>query len=173
MDQKDLDQVRKIAESMIPGVSFSLHELRVVFELLADVETDEIIRASGGREEHCGCKGEHCPGVVVVNEDGQILMIPTFAAIANLREISPVEYIDGEIERHRQATERAIKIYRLVEDANDDDVLEEISRMEDDENPTVRAILAKIRREMFRQELASGLQEIALRISGQFDTTVH
>ena len=155
MDQKDLAKVREIAESGTPGASITLIELRAIFA--SGVDPEEITRTLGGQAEYCGCDNPECPGVVV-EANGRMLVIPTYAAAAQLKEMTPVEYLDMLLEQRRQVVERAIELYQLIEDAQDGD-LEDLDLEAEDEE--VVALLKQIHVKMMTGQLLTSLGDIA------------
>lgn len=155
MDQKDLAKVREIAESGVPGTIITLLELRAIFA--AGVDPDEITQAFGGQAHYCDCDNEDCPGVVI-EANGRELVVPTFAAIADLREMTPVEYVDSILEQRRQVVERAIELYQLIEDAEEGD-LEDLDLEAEDRE--VVELLDQIRIKMLRGQLLTSLGDIA------------
>lgn len=155
MDQKDLAKVREIAESGVPGTIITLLELRAI--LAAGVDPDEITQALDGQAHYCGCDNEDCPGVVI-EANGRELVVPTFAAIADLREMTPVEYVDSILEQRQQVVERAIELYQLIEDAEEGD-LEDLDLEAEDRE--VVELLDQIRIKMLRGQLLTSLGDIA------------
>lgn len=154
MDEKDLAKVREIAESGVPGTIITLLELRAIFA--AGIDPDEITRTLGGQAEYCGCDNPDCPGVVI-EANGRELVVPTFATIADLRDMTPVEYVDSILEQRRQVVERAIELYQLIEDANEGD-LEDLDL--EAEDPEVTKLLLHIRIQMLRSQLLTSLGDI-------------
>lgn len=155
MDAKDLAKVREIAESGVPGTVVTLIELREIFA--AGIDPDAITQALGGQAHYCGCDNENCPGVIV-EANGRELVVPTLAAIADLREMTPVEYIDSLLEQRRQVVERAVELYQLIEDAEEGD-LEDLDLEAEDEEVT--ELLDQIRVKMLRGRLLTSLGDIA------------
>lgn len=155
MDEKDLAKVREIAESGVPGTIITLLELRAI--LTAGIDPDEITRTLGGQAEYCGCDNPDCPGVVI-EANGRELVVPTFAAIADLRDMTPVEYVDSILEQRRQVVERAIELYQLIEDANEGD-LEDLDLEAEDEEVVV--LLKQIHVKMMTGQILATLGDIA------------
>lgn len=155
MDEKDLAKVREIAESGVPGTIITLLELRAIFA--AGIDPDEITRTLGGQSHYCDCDNPECDGVVI-EANGHKLTIPTIAAIADLRDMTPVEYVDSILEQRRQVVERAIELYQLIEDANEGD-LEDLDL--EAEDPEVTKLLDHIRIQMLRSQLLTSLGDIA------------
>ena len=155
MDEKDLAQVRKIAESGVPGDIITMSELRAIFA--AGVDPDEITQTLGGQAHYCGCDNSECDGVIV-EANGHMLVVPTYAAIADLREMTPIEYIDSLLVERRQVIERAIELYQLIEDAEEGD-LEDLDL--EAEDPEVTKLLERIRVKMLRNRLLTSLGDIA------------
>jgi len=155
MDQKDLAKVRAIAESGVPGDLITLVELRAVFA--AGIDPDEITQVLGGQAHYCDCDNPECDGVVV-EANGHKLTIPTLAAIADLREMTPIELIDSLLERRRQVVERAVELYQLLEDAEEGD-LEDLDLEAEDEEVT--KLLEQIRVKMMTSQLLTSLGDIA------------
>jgi hypothetical protein len=155
MDEKDLAKVREIAESGVPGTIITLLELRAI--LAAGIDPDEITRTLGGQAEYCGCDNPDCPGVVI-EANGRELVVPTFAAIADLRDMTPVEYVDSILEQRRQVVERAIELYQLIEDANEGD-LEDLDLEAEDEEVVV--LLKQIHVKMMTGQILATLGDIA------------
>lgn len=155
MDEKDLAKVREIAESGVPGTIITLLELRAI--LAAGIDPDEITRTLGGQAEYCGCDNPDCPGVVI-EANGRELVVPTFAAIADLRDMTPVEYVDSILEQRRQVVERAIELYQLIEDAGEGD-LEDLDLESEDEEVVV--LLKQIHVKMMTGQILATLGDIA------------
>ena len=155
MDEKDLAKVREIAESGTPGSSITLIELRAISA--SGVDPEEITQTLGGQTHYCDCDNPECVGVIV-EADGHLLVVPTYAAIAQRKEMTPIEYIDSILEQRRQVVERAIELYQLIEDANEGD-LEDLDL--EAEDPEVTKLLDQIRVKMLRSQLLTSLGDIA------------
>lgn len=155
MDEKDLAKVREIAESGTPGASITLIELRAIFA--SGIDPDEITQTLGGQTHYCDCDNPECDGVIV-EADGHLLVVPTCAAIAQRKEMTPAEYVDSLLEERRQVVERAIELYQLIEDANEGD-LEDLDL--EAEDPEVTKLLDHIRIQMLRSQLLTSLGDIA------------
>ena len=155
MDEKDLAKVREIAESGTPGSSITLIELRAIFA--SGVDPEEITQTLGGQTHYCDCDNPECDGVIV-EADGHLLVVPTYAAIAQRKEMTPAEYVDSLLEERRQVVERAIELYQLIEDAEEGD-LEDLDL--EAEDPEVTKLLDQIRVKMLRNRLLTSLGDIA------------
>ena len=155
MDEKDLAKVREIAESGTPGTIITLLELRAI--LAAGIDPDEITQTLGGHAHYCDFDNSECDGVIV-EADGHLLVVPTYAAIAQRKEMTPAEYVDSLLEERRQVVERAIELYQLIEDAEEGD-LEDLDL--EAEDPEVTKLLDQIRVKMLRNRLLTSLGDIA------------
>jgi len=155
MDEKDLAKVREIAESGTPGANITLIELRAIFA--SGVDPEEITQTLGGQTHYCDCDNPECDGVIV-EADGHLLVVPTYAAIAQRKEMTPAEYVDSLLEERRQVVERAIELYQLIEDAGEGD-LEDLDLESEDEEVVV--LLKQIHVKMMTGQILATLGDIA------------
>jgi len=154
MDQQVLERVRRFAESGTPGVALSLVEARELFT--DDFDPDSITQALGGVWELCECGGSECPGVRIKGKNGRTLVLPTLAAAAELREMTPVEYIDSLLAESQRVIDRAVELYEMLEDADDSDDINF-----DAEDQEVLELLVEIRTHMVSRTVLSKIGDIA------------
>lgn len=156
MDQNKKTVIGSIATSLIMSTKIGIDELLAI--LLADADPDAVKDHLQGVEVECECGGKCCGGVSVERPDERIIVLSTLAVQAERQGVSLIEHLENIVHERLKVVNEVLEFWERVEDAEDEEALEQAISGESALSPAAQEILNQIRLLVYQEEIKDKLQ---------------
>jgi len=126
--------------------------------LLADADPDAVKDHLQGVEVECECGGKCCVGVSVERPDERIIVLSTLAVQAERQGVSLIEHLENIVHERLKVVNEVLEFWERVEDAEDEEALEQAISGESALSPAAQEILNQIRLLVYQEEIKDKLQ---------------